>query len=105
MFKIEAFDETWGEHKPVGRPCTIPNYADMKALIVATVSTMIRDLSKQGAEYRYVTIREVPGQVYRVLVEWCPDGKLIPVEDAFSHESDYPEAGLQQAVIITGKVA
>jgi hypothetical protein len=101
MFNVQAFDETWGEHRPNSRKASAPTYADMKSLVCHTVTIMLKDILSTATEYRCKTLREVPGTDYAVLVEWCVDGQLAPEDDTRSQwtSSDY---GLQYAVVING---
>jgi hypothetical protein len=99
MFTITSYDETWGTKQPVGRPHFTDTYADAKGLITNAADIIVKDIVKATTEYRVRTLPSEPGAYYGVVIEWCPDGQLAPL-DASEEGFIRDQMGLQRAVVI-----
>lgn len=101
-YLVRAVDETWGTRRVLSERKG-STYADAKALVCHTLEIVVKDLIKFNQPYRYRTLPEVPGESYTVVLEWCPDGELVPESGPFNAVDH--KIGLQQAVVMEVRVA
>ena len=100
-YVMQAFEETWGDHKPVREPEEFPTYADLKMFICQCIDLTVQGLHRRNprGQIRVRTVEEIPGEVFDTVIEWCATGELAPEDETRSQwsNSDY---GLQEAVLI-----
>ena len=77
MFIIKTIDETWG-NQDVLCSRTLDTYADAKGYVCKSIDRNVKQLVSHGFPYRVRVLEEAPRSHYKVLLEWCEDGKLAP---------------------------